>query len=65
MLGKTGEVAIVRGRLKTTETMYASKMEEERRIKQAMQDKMDLREKEYRKQLDQLVVQDTFRVSPL
>ena len=54
----------MRGKLKTAETMYANKLAEEWRVKQAMQDKMEAREKEHRKQLDKLLVEDTFRVSP-
>lgn len=58
-----GEVNVIRQRHARQELHHQAQIEDERKIKAALAEKMEAREKEFKKQMEKLQLEDAFRVS--
>ncbi|ORY77576.1 hypothetical protein BCR35DRAFT_325508 [Leucosporidium creatinivorum] len=61
LTSKQGEISIVRQRLKKSEDDHQLAILEEARVKAAMQEKLEKQEKEHRRAMESLKVEDAFR----
>lgn len=62
LVGKTGEVAIVRRRLTKAEDSYKSQTEAGDRIRKNLEDRLEAKERELKAEVARMMVDQAFRV---